>query len=77
MAKKKDMVKLFAPNMSKYEEFEFGHAEAILQDAERRLNKNPKKVTWTLPENSEYDFVNGKLITGTDTGKNTKAAKKE
>lgn len=75
MAKKKGMVKLFAPNISKYEEFEFDHAEAILQDAELRLKKNPKQKTWELPDKSEYDFVNGKLITGADKGTDKKAHK--
>jgi hypothetical protein len=65
-------VVLFSNDLAEDREFDLKHAERLLRYQEKK-----KKSGWTLKENSEYDFVNGKLITGTDTGKNTKSAKKE
>jgi hypothetical protein len=66
---------LFSNDLAEEREFNLKHAERILKYQEKK-NISPENG-WSLPEKSEYDFVNGKLITGTDQGKNTKAAKKE
>lgn len=67
-------VELFAPESSEKGTFGFKHAERILKDSAAR-----KVPTWELSEKSKktHDFVNGKLITRSDKGKDRATSTEE
>lgn len=70
-----EKIVLFSNETTEEREFDLKHAERILKHQNER-NISPSQG-WVVPEKSNYEFVDGKLINRTNKGKDSKTAKEE